>query len=220
MKKYSGIIIVTFIFIVGSFIAGKYLSPDKKLKIFNPRDVNPVLVDDSLKNIARGHFVSPFELIDHYGNVTSDEWLEGKVYIIDFFFTTCQSICPIMSSQMQRASLDLRKEEQVKFLSISVIPQQDSVPILKAYADRLDINYDQWRLLTGEKKDIYDMARRSYFALKPTETGKGDGGVSDFIHTNNFVLVDKNKRIRGYYDGTNSLDVDRLLYEVRILLTE
>ncbi|NND76890.1 MAG: SCO family protein [Flavobacteriales bacterium] len=220
MKKYLGLIIVGLIFIIGSIIAGILLTPDNSLRVFDPADVNPILVDDSLKDLAEGHRVKPFKLLDQHGNETSDQWLDDKVYVIDFFFTTCQSICPIMTSQMDRAANSLSDEDEVRFLSVSVIPQQDSVPVLKAYADRIEIDYDQWRLLTGDKQQIYEMARKSYFVLKPAETGEGDGGVSDFIHTNNFVLVDKQKRIRGYYDGTNTKDVDRLIKEVKILLTE
>ena len=220
MKRYTGILIAGIIFIIGVLLANQILTPEKRLKIFNPVDVNPVLVDDSLKNIAKNHRVSGFELFDQEGNVTNDAFLEEKVYIADFFFTTCQTICPVMQSQMSRAANLLQDEDQVRFISFSVTPQIDSVPLLKAYADQLEIDYEQWRLLTGEKKQIYDLARKSYFALKPAETGKGDGGVSDFIHTNNFVLVDKNKRIRGYYDGTSTEDVDRLIDEVEILLRE
>ncbi len=220
MKKYIGIISVIAIVVIGSFFAGQLLTPSNKLKIFNPTDVNPILVDDSLKTVYANHKVLDFELFDQNGNLTSQSWTDDHIYVVDFFFTTCETICPLMTSQMQRASEKLKDEKQIKFLSISVIPEQDTVEVLNAYAEQLDIDYNQWRLLTGDKNKIYDLARKSYFALKPAETGKGDGGVSDFIHTNNFVLVDKNKRIRGYYDGTNVADVDRLIEEVEILLNE
>ena len=220
MKKYIGIISVILIVLIGSFFAGKLLTPNNKLKVYNPVDVNPVLVDDSLKKVYANHKVLDFELFDQEGNRTSQKWTDNHVYIVDFFFTTCETICPLMTSQMQRASEKLKDEKEVKFLSISVIPEQDSIPVLKAYAEQLDLDYNQWRMLTGDKNLIYSLARKSYFALKPAETGKGDGGVSDFIHTNNFVLVDKSKRIRGYYDGTSVADVDRLIEEVGILLNE
>ncbi|MEM7163557.1 MAG: SCO family protein [Bacteroidota bacterium] len=220
MKKFLGVAFVILLVIIGSIYAGIKLTPEKKLKIFNPVDVNPILVDDSLKNVAAFHKVNDFELLDQEGNLTTSRWLDDKIYVVDFFFTTCETICPVMSSQMQRASENLKDETDVKFISFSVLPEQDSVPVLKAYAEQLQIDYDQWRLLTGDKHQIYDLARKSYFALKPTEAGKGDGGKSDFIHTNNFVLVDKNKRIRGYYSGTNNEDVKRMLEEIRILSSE
>lgn len=220
MKKYSGILIAGLIFIIGVLLATRILTHEKKLKIFNPIDVNPVLVDDSLKNVAKNHRVSQFALSDQQGLVTDASFLKDKIYVADFFFTTCQTICPVMQSHMNIVADVFKEKKDVKFISFSVTPQIDTVPVLRAYAEQLGINYDQWRLLTGDKKKIYDLARKSYFALKPAETGKGDGGVSDFIHTNNFVLVDKNKRIRGYYDGTSSEDIERLIEEVNILLDE
>ena len=219
MKRYFGLIAVLIIVLIGSFIAGKLLTPEERLKIFNPTDVNPILVDDSLKKVSKFHRVSGFKLLDQEGNLTDDSWVEEQIYVVDFFFTTCQTICPLMTSQMQRASKIL-KEKPVKFISFSVTPELDSVPVLKAYANQSGIDYSQWRLLTGEKEDIYRLARKSFFALKPAEAGMGDGGVSDFIHTNNFVLVDREKRIRGYYDGTSVEDIDRLIREVDILLNE
>jgi protein SCO1/2 len=121
---------------------------------------------------------------------------------------------------MESVASKFDPSDDIRFLSFSVIPEEDSVEALNAYAQAYGVNYDQWRLLTGDKEVIYELARKSYFTLKPTEVGKGDGGTSDFIHTNNFVLIDSRQRIRGYFDGTSDLDMERLLKDIEILQEE
>lgn len=181
--------------------------------------VNPILVDPSLRNTL-SHKVAGFDFIDQEGNHTDSSFVQGKIHVADFFFTTCQTICPIMSGKMSGVQEEFKDDPKVRFLSFSVLPEQDSVPVLSDYALAYGVPYTQWRLLTGDRKDIYQIARTSYFTLKPSETGKGDGGLSDFIHTNNFVLVDNESRIRGYYDGTSDPDMDRLKKDIRILSKE
>lgn len=189
------------------------------LPVYSPAQVNPILVDKEVR-FDKKHKVQYFELYDQHGNITDSTFLEGKVHVADFFFTTCQTICPIMSGKMERVASKMEPSSDIRFLSFSVIPEEDSIPALDAYAQAYGVNYHQWRLLTGDKQKIYALARKSYFTLKPTEVGQGDGGSSDFIHTNNFVLVDSRQRIRGYYDGTSDLEMDRLLKDIEILLKE
>jgi protein SCO1/2 len=212
--------LIVFLFTALCIGASYYLSTRKgPLPVIEPSQVNPILVDESLRS-SWNHTVSGFELQDQNGAITDSSYVEGKIHVADFFFTTCQTICPIMSGKMGVLQSEFADDDRVRFLSFSVLPEQDSVPVLKAYADAYEVPYAQWRLLTGQREDIYSLARKSYFTLKPTEVGQGDGGLSDFIHTNNFVLVDSQSRVRGYYDGTSDRDIDRLKKDIERLLKE
>ena len=189
------------------------LVPDKKLPIYNPADVNPRLVDESLLHIRRNHKVLDFSLIDQNGDTITQKDYEGKIYVADFFFTRCMTICPIMTTNMEKLQAEFINDDEVMFLSHSVTPDIDSVSVLRAYADKKGVIDAKWHITTGEKKHIYNLARKSYFAV----LDEGDGGLQDFIHTENFVLVDKKKRIRGYYDGTSIDDMQRLIADIYIL---
>lgn len=216
LKRLIPVFLVLLIFTAGALISAHLLNTSKKLKIFNPADVNPSLVDSSLRNISRYHRIADFELINQDGDTITSRNFEGKIYVADFFFTTCPSICPKMSSQMQRVHEKFIENDQVMILSHTVMPEADSVPVLAEYANRYNADSNKWMFVTGEKKRIYELARKSYFAVNDS----GNGDEHDFIHTENFILVDKNKRIRGFYDGTSEDDVDRLMEEIEILLAE
>lgn len=191
-------------------------TPQKKLPIFNPTDVNPKLVDPSVKHVNRNHKVSDFVLINQNGQEITQKDYENKIYVADFFFTRCQTICPIMTGNMKMVQEAFLNDPKVMMLSHSVTPIMDSVPVLKAYAIDKGVNDAKWNLVTGPKKEIYRLARKSYFAV----LDEGDGGIQDFIHTENFVLVDPKKRIRGYYDGTDIADVERLIEDIKLLEEE
>ncbi len=201
-------------------VAYYFNTRSESLPVFSPWQVNPVLVDEDVR-MNKKHRVAKFELFDQYGNITDSTFTEGNVHVADFFFTTCQTICPIMSGKMESVASQFDPtKDNLRFVSFTVIPEEDTVEALGAYAEAYGVNYDQWRLLTGAKETIYDLARKSYFTLKPAEVGQGDGGASDFIHTNNFVLVDSNQRLRGYYDGTSDADMKRLVQDLKKLLRE
>lgn len=189
------------------------------LPVYNPAQLNDSLVDPSMQSVGTGHRIRDFHLLDQRGRNVSQKNLEGKIYVADFFFTTCGSICPVMTSQLQRVQEKYRDNKQVMILSHTVLPESDTVEVMMAYAKEHNADHDQWLFLTGEKKEIYDLARKSYFVVKPAAPGQGDE-QSDFIHTENMVLVDSQKRIRGYYDGTSSADTDRLLTDIDKLLRE
>jgi len=201
------------VFVIGVLIA-YFLQQDDTLPIYNPADINPSLVDKSVRDVRNNHRISQFKLVNQLGDTITEKTFEGKIYVADFFFTRCMGICPKMTKQMDRAAEELKDENDVMFLSHSVTPVMDSVPILAAYAELYGANPEQWMLVTGDKKQIYDLARKFYFAV----TTEGEGGEADFIHTENFILIDKEKRIRGFYDGTSKQDVDRLIGDIRILL--
>jgi protein SCO1/2 len=192
------------------------LTPSKKLPIYNPADVNPKLVDESLWHVRHNHKVADFKLINQNGDTITQKDYENKIYVTDFFFTRCKTICPVMTNNMGKVQQVFLKDDNVKFLSLSVTPVIDSVSVLKAYAIEKGVVDSKWNITTGSKKEIYKLARKSYFVV----TDQGDGGLQDFIHTENFVLVDKNKQIRGYYDGTDLKDMDRLISDIKLLETQ
>jgi len=192
------------------------LTPEKKLPIFNPADVNPKLVDESLLHVRRNHKVSDFNLINQNGDTITQKNYEGKIYVADFFFTRCMTICPVMTTNMGKLQDVFLNDDDVMFLSHSVTPVIDSVSVLKTYADVKGVIDAKWNIATGDKKHIYKLARKSYFAV----LDEGDGGLQDFVHTENFVLVDKKKQIRGFYDGTDLEDINRLADDIKILQIE
>ncbi|PHS54120.1 MAG: SCO family protein [Lutibacter sp.] len=193
-----------------------FLTPENRLPIYNPADVNPKLVDESIVHVRRNHKVAAFELINQKGDTITQEVYKDKIYVADFFFTRCQTICPIMTNNMGKLQEVFKNEDDIKFLSLSVTPVMDSIPILREYADKMGVIDAKWNIATGDKKHIYELARKSYFAV----LDEGDGGVQDFIHTENFVLVDKKQQIRGFYDGTDTEDIQRLISDIRLLQNE
>lgn len=204
------------VLIIGITVAYFMISKPKPLKVFNPADINPKLVDESLQSTNKNHRVGDFNLTDQDGNTVTPNNFKDKIYVTDFFFVTCPTICPKMTDQMLRVYEEFKDNDAILLLSHTVMPEEDSVPVLKEYADKIEVNSNKWKFVTGDKKQIYDLARKTYFAA----VTEGDGGVEDFIHTENFVLVDKEKRLRGFYDGTSKKDVDRLINDIYTLISE
>mgnify|MGYP003650841073 FL=1 len=216
MKNKLALIVPALILCIGIGVAYKMIKEDRVLPIYSPAMINPELVDESKQNVTKGHRIADFKLINQDGEEITNEDFDGYYYVTDFFFTTCPTICPSMSAQMQRVQKEYMDDENFKILSHTVQPEVDSVPVLKEYANLYEANPNKWIFVTGSKKLIYDLARKSYFAA----VTEGDGGPNDFIHTENFVLVDKDKRIRGFYDGTSSESVDKLIVDIEILQQE
>ncbi|WP_086477494.1 SCO family protein [Arenibacter amylolyticus] len=189
------------------------VEPKKILPVYQPSMVNVELVDSTMQHIKKYHTIADFSLINQNGDTITQKDYEDKIYIADFFFTTCPTICPIMTKNMAQIQSQIKDDDEVMLLSHSVTPDIDSVPQLKKYALEQGVLDHKWNLVTGDKKQIYELARRSYFAVKTD----GDGGPFDMIHTENFILVDKLKRIRGFYDGTNSEDMEKLMSDLEIL---
>ena len=212
----TGLIISFAVMIIGVFIAYKMLDKPMPLKIYSPKDLNPELVDEDQRDIYKNHRIRDFKLVNQDGVSVTDSFLKDKIYVADFFFTTCPTICPAMSNELERVQEAFEGDLGIQIVSHTVQPEYDSPEILKEYAALHKANPNQWTFLTGDKSEIYSLARKSYFAV----TTKGDGGIRDFIHTENFVLVDKKKRIRGFYDGTSADDVNRLIKDIKILKDE
>ena len=185
----------------------------KQLPIYNPSDFNPKYVDKSVRDITQNHTVKDFNLINQNGNVITSKDYENKIYVVDFFFTRCPSICPIMTDNMKLVQDEYIDDNNIMLLSLSVTPDIDNVEVLKNYAIEKGVNDLKWNITTGSKKHIYELARKSYFAV----VDQGDGGLQDFIHTPNFVLVDTKKQIRGIYDGTEDKEISRLIKDINIL---
>ncbi|NCT09949.1 MAG: SCO family protein [Flavobacteriia bacterium] len=192
------------------------LKVDKKLKIYSPADVNPSLVDVSVKHITKDHTIADFSLINQNGEIITQNNYKNKIYIADFFFTRCTNICIAMAYNMNELQEYYKNDAEIMFLSHSVTPEMDSVPILKKYAIDKGVIDGKWNVTTGDKKHIYELARKSYFAV----IEDGDGGEDDFIHTEQFILVDKERRIRGFYDGTDKNDMEKLKQDVVLLKAE
>lgn len=201
---------------VAIVIGWQFLKPSDILPIYHPSQLDPRLVADDVKKQIGEHRISDFNLIDQHGAHVDLSDVGERIIVADFFFTTCSTICPKMTTQMGRIQSTFPKSDPIMLLSHSVTPEMDSVPVLASYAELHAADYDRWRFLTGDRKQIYDLARRSYFAAMD----EGDGGPDDFVHTENFVLVDPLRRIRGFYDGTKTTDVDRLIGDIKKLLGE
>ena len=210
--KFFGIVLLVLSILI-IFLFYNALQPKKTLPIYQPEMVNFELVDSSLQHIKKYHRVADFSLINQNGETITQKNYEGKIYIADFFFTTCPTICPIMTKNMVTIQNLILNDDDVLLLSHSVTPEIDSVPQLKKYALEKGVVDKKWNLVTGSKKQIYELARKSYFVVKT----QGDGGPYDMIHTENFVLVDKKGQLRGFYDGTKTEEIDRLLQDLKIL---
>ena len=192
------------------------LQPTPTLPIYQPAMVDPVLVDESIQYIKKYHRIGDFSLTNQNNKNISHLDYDDHIYVADFFFTTCPSICPIMTENMVYLQSLVNDLTEVKLLSFSVTPEIDTPEVLKAYAQQKGINDSRWNLLTGDKKEIYKLARQSYLVVQ--EDGNGD--EHDMIHTENFVLIDKQRRIRGYYDGTQREDMEQIRADIDILRQE
>jgi protein SCO1/2 len=189
------------------------LKPKKTLPIYNPSDVNPELVDSSVQYVRKYHTIADFSFINQNGEKITQKNYEGKIYVADFFFTTCGSICPKMTTNMVDIQTAIKNNPKILLLSHTVLPEIDSVAALKTYALKNGVIDAKWNLVTGDKKEIYTMARKSYLAVK---MGKPEE-LFDMVHTENFILVDDKRRIRGFYDGTNKKEIQRLIEDIRFL---
>lgn len=210
-----GVILTIF---VGGLTASYFiLKPKKQLPVYNPSQLDERLVDPSLQRQGKGHHTLPFKLVNQNGDTITEQTLENKIFVADFFFTTCPGICKDMAVQKRRLQEEFIDDDHFMLVSHSVTPEMDSVPVMHEYAELQGAKAKTWQLLTGDKPQIYKLARQSYFAV--IDEG-GNGDESDFIHTENFVLVDPNKRIRGFYDGTSEEEVTRLIEDIAILEDE
>jgi protein SCO1 len=217
IKKYKWFLfIVTVLSIIILALFYSALKPKKTLPIYNPSMVNPELVDSTVQYISKYHSIADFSFTNQNGKTITQKDYEGKIYVADFFFTTCGSICPKMTTNLVEVQKAFINNPKVMLLSHTVFPEIDSVSVLKKYAIKNGVIDSKWNLVTGDKKQIYAMARKSYLAVK---LGKSEE-LYDMVHTENFVLVDSKRRVRGFYDGTKKEDIERLIEDINFLCTQ
>jgi len=207
----SILLAATAVFVYAFFIHDNK-KPLRYLPIFGPQSYE----SKNGKTDTTYHTIADFKFVNQNGDTVTQENFKNSVYVTDFFFTTCHTICPIMTTKMNSIYIKFKGNDEVKFLSHTVDPEIDTVAQLNRYALKYNADPKQWIFVTGDKKALYDIARTSYFL----DAQEGDGGPDDFIHTQNFALIDKNKRIRGYYDGTDSIQVAQLMKDIDLLLAE
>ena len=188
----------------------------KPLPVYQPTMVSTELVDSTIQHQKKYHKIADFRLTNQNGETITQNDYKDKIYVADFFFTTCRTICPIMTNHMAEIQKKIFDDDDIMLLSHSVTPEIDTVAQLKRYAVKKGVNDKKWNLVTGDKKEIYKLARKSYLAVKDN----GDGGPFDMVHTENFMLIDKKKQIRGFYDGTDKEDINRLLDDILVLKEE
>jgi len=210
--KYFAVVLFILSAIIITIIY-QLLKPAPNLPIYQPSMVNTELVDSTMQYIRKYHKISDFKLINQNGDTITQENYKGKIYVADFFFTTCQTICPIMTDHMKKIQEEFKDDDEVLLLSHTVTPKIDSVEQLRKYADKKGVIDSKWNLVTGDKKQIYELARKSYFVVK----NQGNGGPYDMIHTENFALIDNQRRIRKFYDGTNPDAIEELIEDIATL---
>lgn len=216
MKNLSRVIILGLIFLI-SCKKEKKIDKVNTLPFFNSAIFTPEWLDEDTAEYKNIHTISDFNLINQDGQRVSRQTYEGKIYMADFFFVSCPGICPVLEKNMSKIQEKFKNDDLVLLLSHTVMPVKDSVPLLKQYALDNEIDSKKWNLVTGDKKQIYDLARKSYFADEDFVKTKNEDA---FIHTENFVLIDKKGRIRGVYNGTLALETKRLISHIEILKKE
>ncbi|GAB5539710.1 MAG: SCO family protein [Salibacteraceae bacterium] len=184
-----------------------------ELPVLGPYKVTDKVVDGVLQTDTVFTKVRPFQFWDQDSNRITEQTLENRYYVTDFFFTSCPTICPKMKQQMLRLHEAYLDEEDVLLLSHSIDPKRDSVSRLKTFAEKLDIQTDKWHMVTGNRDSIYSMAK--HYMIAAQKDDKAPGG---FAHSGAFLLVDKSRQIRGIYDGTDPEDVDQLMNDLNQLL--
>nr|WP_315213157.1 SCO family protein [uncultured Flavobacterium sp.] len=213
-RKFFAVLFVFSVITISLFYSA--LKPAKTLPIYNPSDVNPELVDSTVQYISKYHTIADFSFVNQNGKTITQKDYEGKVYVADFFFTTCGSICPKMTTNLAEVQKAVQNNPNVMLLSHTVFPEIDSIPVLKAYAKKHGVIDSKWNLVTGDKKEIYTMARKSYLAVKLGKPSE----LYDMVHTENFVLIDQKRRVRGFYDGTKKEDMKQLIEDINFLCAE
>jgi len=199
------------------FVACRNESKTDTLPFFNQPDFTPEWISTCDSAYDSIHRIPPFRLMDQDSNWITEQTVEGKIYVADFFFTTCRSICPRLTVNMDNLQKRFKENPEVLFLSHTVLPEDDSVPVLKRYAKQNQIPTERWHLLTGNRDSIYQLARKEYFA--GDTIGYYQAG-DQFLHTENFILLDRHRRIRGVYNGTLGVEINRLEEDIRLLLNE
>ena len=190
--------------------------PEIALPFYNEPTFTPKWIEEADEGFNKIHSIADFKFQNQKGNWITQDDLEGKIYVANFFFSICPNVCPLMMGNLLKVQDTFKSNPNIKILSHTVMPWLDSVGRLREYADFNGINAESWSLLTGDKKEIYELARNSYFADEGF--GKTVTENDDFLHTENLVLIDQNRHIRGVYNGTLSLETKQLIEDIKHLL--
>lgn len=219
MKSIIAFVIIFSIAVIGGMLL---LSEEKReLPILNPIDVNPDLVDPSLQNKGNYHTISDFYLQNQDGKWVDKNAVKGKILVVNYFFATCPSICPLMNGKVAKVYEEFKSSGKVMILSHTVMPEIDSAEALNEYAERYDAASDGWMFLTGDKAHLYELARKSYLIVPDMhDPNYSHGSENDFIHTENVALIDTKGQIRGFYDGTLDKSVDQLIEDIKLLMNQ
>ncbi len=209
VNYYWFLLLLPALFVVWFFISKNENKPSRYLAYFGPK--NALKVNDTTY-----HFIQDFEFTSQYNEKVNQETVKDKIYVTEYFFSTCKSICPIMNRNLEKVAAAFRDKNDFLILSHTVDPETDSVPVLLEYAKYKGVTDKKWLFLTGPKPKLYELARKGYLL----NAEEGNGGEDDFIHTQNFALIDKERHIRGFYDGTDSLEIVRLIQEINLLYKE
>jgi len=204
--QWSGIGV--WLFVIGFVLVACAPKKEERLPIFGEKTV------EGMDTVY--HTIGNFQFVDQDSALVTPDTYKNKIYVADFFFTSCRTICPIMKTQMRRVYDSIQNDPSVLLLSHSIDPEYDTVALLHDFAQRLDVKSEKWHFVTGVKDSIYKIAQTGYFATAMEDKSEPDG----FIHSGAFLLIDKEKRIRGKYDGTKEDDVNRMLGDIRKLERE
>ena len=220
MKKFN--INLTHVFLVFSIVLNACSSNEKQsrtetLPYYNEATFTPIWLDKNADELDTIHQIPPFRLINQDGEIVTENTFKDKIYITDFFFTSCPGICPKMTKNMALLQEAFKDDDEVLLLSHSVTPERDSISVLKHYAQKKGVISGKWHLVTGNQNEIYNLGRKSYFVEEDLGLEKHP---EEFLHTENFVLVDKNKHIRGIYNGLNKTSIEQLIADVKTLKSE
>ncbi|MFW5759513.1 MAG: SCO family protein [Cyclobacteriaceae bacterium] len=218
MKKYSyfNSLLIVLGLVLSTFGCQSENFNTKELPILGSREIVEKEIDGKTIIDTVYHSIPEFAFVDQDSSWVTEETMAGKIYVADFFFTTCPTICPLMKNQMMRVYDKYENNPEVVLLSHSIDPVYDSVRVLKDFASRLGVKSEKWHFVTGKKEDIYSIGEKSYMVTTQEDENEPGG----YIHSGAFILVDKERRIRGFYDGTVREDVDELMKDMDILLTE
>jgi protein SCO1/2 len=204
------------IWIIAILLVGCVAPKEERLPVMGRKEITERTVNGQIVNDTTYHKIGDFSFVNQDSATVNNDTFDDKIYVADFFFTSCPTICPIMKTQMLRVYDTIRNYRDVKILSHTIDPEYDTVALLKDFAERLDVTSDVWHFVTGAQESIYEMAQRSYMVTALAD-GSEPGG---FVHSGAFILVDKERRVRGLYDGTKPDQVDRLIRELAVLRRE
>ncbi len=220
LKTKNSLQVILFLCGIILFACSNKTEKDSRVEIlpyYRDATFTPHWMDSKNNDLQSFHKISPFELVNQEGETITQKTFKDKIYVTDFFFTTCPGICPKMTANMGILQKAFLQDDEVLLLSHSVTPKRDSVPVLKNYAETKGIKSEKWHIVTGKREVIYSLGRNDYFVEEDLGLEKHP---DDFLHTENFVLIDKNRHIRGIYNGLNKTAIQQLIADIETLKKE